>query len=281
MTKTSLQQWLRDSITLLEGKSDFPTIETQVLLSYVSGLRKEQILMHPDQLLSEDQLGHLNILRQKLLQGVPLPYLVNKQSFYGLDFYVNSSVLIPRPETELLVEECITWLEEHPNKRNIVDVGTGSGIIAITLADQFPDLKVTAIDISTEALAVARINAEKYQVIDRIQFLQNDLLAEIDAKYDLIAANLPYIPTEKLNSLQVSHYEPHLALDGGEDGLKLIRKLLDQSKNHVRSGGMIILEIESDQGDESAQIGRSFFPNSKIATLNDLAKHPRITKILV
>lgn len=281
MTKIKVNDWLIESAQLLSDHSEFASLETRVVLGYVLDKTHEWLVTHPDTLLDNIQVTKANQMVDRLIAGEPLPYLVGKQAFYGLDFCVTPDVLIPRPETELLIEECVGWLEEHPSKRMLADIGTGSGIIAITLADHFEDLQVTAIDISAKALDVAKKNAIQLKVDSQIIFLQNDLLKERTERFDVIAANLPYIPTEKLKNLPITRYEPMLALDGGVDGLDIISQLLQQSSKHIKPGGMIILEIEESQTDSAIKLVNSLLPGVEKTILNDLANHPRILKILV
>ncbi len=281
MTKIKVKNWLLDSAKQLTPNSEFPFLETQVLLSFVLSKSREWLVSHPDEELSEDQVEQADQVLLRLKNGEPLPYITCKQAFFGLDFIVTPDVLIPRPETEHLVEDCIEWLEEHPQKRAMVDVGTGSGMIAITLADRFCDLKITAIDISEKALAIAQNNAELHHVDEQIRFLHGDLLDGCSQRFDLIAANLPYIPAKELATLAVAKYEPLLALDGGAEGLDLISKILTQCPDHIKPGGMIILEIESSQGEAVFKLASKVFPQAKISILDDLAQHPRILKILV
>ncbi len=281
MTKISINDWLKESTQLLSTHSEFASLETRVILRHVLKKPQEWLVLHPEFELDDPQVEQANQMLNRISEGEPLPYLIGKQAFYGLDFWVTPDVLIPRPETELLIEECISWLEQHPAKRRLVDVGTGSGIIAITLADRFDDLQATAIDISAKALEVARRNAIQHKVDSQIGFLQNDLLKERTERFDIIAANLPYIPTVKLNNLPVTRYEPILALDGGPDGLDIISQLLQQSLEHLNRGGMIILEIEEGQSESVIKLVDTFLPGAAKTILNDLANHPRILKILV
>jgi len=281
MTKTKTNDWLIGSTRGLAEHSEFASLETRVILCHVLDKSREWLATHPDFELNDSQLQSANQLLERISNGEPLPYLVGKQSFYGLDFYVTPDVLIPRPETELLIEECISWLEEHPSKRRLVDIGTGSGAIALTLADRFEDLQVTAIDISEKALDVAKKNATLLKVEAQIEFKQNDLLQNCPGRFDVIAANLPYIPTAKLQKLQVTRFEPLLALDGGVDGLNLVKGLLQQSREHLNPGGMIILEIEEEQSDRAIKMVETLLPGLEITILNDLANHPRILKIMV
>jgi len=281
MTKTKIVDWLHESTRLLAEKSELASLEARVILCHVLDKPREWLVIHPDYELEQSQLDQLNLMITRLQSGEPLPYLVGKQAFYGLDFKVTPDVLIPRPETELLIEECITWLEEHPARRKLADIGTGSGAIAITLADRFEDLQVTAIDISAKALEVAKQNAELLNVVPQIKFLENDLLEKNTDRFDVIAANLPYIPSEKLPTLSVASHEPMLALDGGQDGLGIINRLLQQSHEHIKPGGMIILEIEEGQSESATKLVDTLLPGMEKSIINDLANHPRILKIMV
>jgi release factor glutamine methyltransferase len=279
LTKIEIEDCIKETVALLTGKTEFPVLETQVLLASVLQTTREWVITHSRTELTENQHLQFLGLRERLLSGEPLPYLTGIQAFFGLDFEVNNHVLIPRPETELLVEESIAWLELYPSRRSAADIGTGSGIIAICLADHFPDLQLLAVDSSTEALAVAKRNALKFKVNGQIQFLNRDLLTDINTEFDLIAANLPYIPSTELSKLTVSKFEPNIALNGGEDGLLMIRKLIGQARNNLNPGGVIILEIESNQSSSCTEIAKQAFPSARITTQNDLVNYPRIVKI--
>ena len=281
MTKTKINEWLGKSVNQLSGVSEFPALETQVVLAYVLNTTREWLITHPDAELEGIQTEKADLLLSRLRDGEPLPYITGRQAFYGLDFFVNPDVLIPRPETELLVEECIQWLEAHPSRRKVADIGTGSGVIAVCLADHFQDINIYAVDISEKALQLAGQNANLFHVDKRIRFCQSNLLENCHEQFDLIAANLPYIPTSTLKELAVARFEPLLALDGGENGLDFISKLLTQSPNRLRPGGMIILEIEANQSEDVQQLAKNSFPHAQITLLTDLANHPRILKIQV
>jgi release factor glutamine methyltransferase len=224
--------------------------------------------------------------------------VLGRWEFFGLDFVVTPDVLIPRPETELLVEQALEWWRNSKSEirnallcrnpkseiRNALDVGTGSGCIAIALAVHVPELHITATDISSAALVVARANAQKHGVADRIQFLQADLLnvprstCHVE-RCDLIVANLPYIPTGTLKTLEVYGKEPSLALDGGPDGLAFIRRLLQDAPGHLTPGGRVLLEIEASQGEAVRTLGRTIFPDAEVDILPDLAGHDRVLRI--
>jgi release factor glutamine methyltransferase len=277
-TKIELQNWVDQAIRSLDH-SETPFLEVQVITAFILGKSREWVIAHPDYELDAVQIEQLNAVLARLQKQEPLAYITGKRAFYGMDFFVSPAVLIPRPETELLVEEAVHWLETYSHKRSVVDVGTGSGIISISLADIFLDLNMTAIDISQDALDIAGKNIELHELTERIHLLRNDLLTNIEKKFDLILANLPYIPSPTLNTLDVRHYEPSLALDGGEDGLRLIRQLLEQAPAHLQSGGAVFLEIEATLETQVKQIAQAVFPQARIDLLTDYAELPRLVKI--
>ena len=277
-TKINFHTWQEEAVKRLL-RSETPRMESQVLLSHVLGKPREWIITHDREELSNEQLSHLGAVLDRLAEGEPLPYITGKRAFFGLDFLVNHDVLIPRPETELLVEEAIFWLNKNPSKRSAFDVGTGSGVIAVCLADAFADLKITAFDISNDALIVAQKNSSFYHHEDQITFRQNDLLENIQDRVDLITANLPYIPTDTLNSLSELRFEPRLALDGGNDGLRYIGPLLEQAAVLLRPGGLILLEIEATIAANVEKAAGSYLQDAKIDMLFDYANLPRIAKI--
>jgi len=243
--------------------------------------KREWLVAHYNDALPEDKVDSLNQLLKRLQNGEPLAYITGKRSFFGLDFKVTPDVLVPRPETELLVEEAVTWLEANPGRHKLVDVGTGSGIIAISLADRFADLQVTAIDVSAPALQIASENAISNGLAERINWWQNDLLSGAEDQYDLITANLPYIPTLTLQGLPILKHEPRLALDGGESGLDLIDRLLGQAVNCLKDRGLILLEIEASQGQSAPELAKKYFPQARIECLNDYADLPRVVRIQI
>jgi release factor glutamine methyltransferase len=232
----------------LAAQTGAPALDAQVLLAHVLEQPRAWLLAHPETELTPAQAAAFETCLVRLERGEPLPYLLGHWEFYGLEFIINPSVLIPRPETELLVETALAWLRAHPDRRQAVDVGAGSGCIAVSLAKLVPDLQVTAVDISSAALDVIRLNASRHGVAERIHCQQSDLLTGAHGPFDLICANLPYIPTGTLADLPVAAYEPRQALDGGPDGLQVIRRLLDQSCLYLSPGGLLLVEIENRQG---------------------------------
>ncbi len=192
---------------------------------------------------------------------------------------VSDAVLIPRPETELLVERALGWLSKNPSRRQAIDVGTGSGCIAVALTKNVPDLQVTAVDISARALRVARLNVMRHNCVQAVTLVQSDLLSGMQLHADLLCANLPYIPTTVALDLPVSRYEPSLALDGGADGLDVIRALLLDAPRCLNPGGLALLEIEANQAEAAKLLARQAFPAASIQVLPDLAGLPRLLEI--
>jgi release factor glutamine methyltransferase len=214
--------------------------------------------------------------------GEPVAYLTGTRAFYDRDLVVTPAVLIPRPETEHLVEAALAWARglapERQRGLRIADVGTGSGAIAVTLAAHLPGAQVWAVDISAEALAVAAQNAARHGVTGHLILVEGDLLAQVPP-VDLIAANLPYVPRAKLAALPVTRHEPWLALDGGPDGLDLIRRLLAQAPAVLAAGGLALLEIEAGQGPAVRALAEAAFPGAAVAVLTDWTGHDRLVRI--
>jgi release factor glutamine methyltransferase len=270
---------LNNLISQLRQTSETANLDAQVLIAHFTGQSRSWVLAHPEAIVDPVQYEHIKQAAERLLRGESLPYIIGHWEFYGMDFTLTPDVLIPRPETELLVERAIHWLRLNPSRRKAVDVGTGSGCLGLSLARHIPDLQLTMMDISAEALRVARLNAQKHRLIHNIEFRQADLLAGIDQPFDLICANLPYIPSSLLQTLPTARQEPPLALDGGPDGMRLISKLLEQAGNLLISGGFMLLEIEASQGEAVKSMARASFALSKINLLQDLAGHDRCLEI--
>lgn len=262
---------------LIEHNLETPGLTSLILLEHVLGREKSWILAHseyhPD--LHEQQTLQENLTQ--LVQGVPLPYVLGKWDFFGRTFCVTKDVLIPRPETELLVEQALQHLEKY-RQPNALDVGTGSGAVAISLSAEHPNARVTATDISRAALRVARDNAIQLGKAN-IQFLQSDLLSPLRTSFDLICANLPYIPTQTLETLTVAQWEPYLALDGGATGLTLIQCLLMQAQTRLAGGGLLLVETEASLGIETLTAARASFPQAECQIITDLSGHDRLLRI--
>jgi release factor glutamine methyltransferase len=277
---------LSDITILLSPISDTPALDASVLIAHIIRKPRTWVMAHPELTLNSGQQKQLDDSLARLERGESCPNVLGHWEFFGLEFYVTPDVLIPRPETELLVEKAIAWLQESPVRRTIADVGTGSGAIAISIAMNVPDAHILATDLSLNALEVARRNALKFDVIDRIDFVQCDLLPyhidplPTERHFDLICANLPYIPTDTLHRLPVFGREPTLALDGGADGLDLIRRLLSIGPNWLAPNGMILLEIEATRGIQALNLACDLFSEGIIHLHQDLAGQDRLLEII-
>lgn len=269
----------------LASSSDTPALDASVLVAHLLNKPRTWVLAHPEITLLEEQQAQLNELLTRLENGEPFPYVLGHWEFFSMDFDITPDVLIPRPETELLVEKAIAWLQESPVRRTVADIGTGSGIIAVTLAANVRDVYILATDISPEALEVAQKNARKFDVADRIEFIQCDILPKrpdpfpTDQHFDLICANLPYIPTETLHALPVYGREPTLALDGGPDGLDLFRKLMALAPDWLAPNSLMLLEIEATQGVQALNLACDLFSEGEIHLHQDLTGRDRLLEI--
>ncbi len=278
---TLISETLTDLRQRLAQVSQSPDLDSQVLLAHVLDKSRAWILAHPENSLTNEEIFALEAAATRLGTGTPLPYVLGQWEFFGLKFSITPETLIPRPETELLVENALIWLDQHPKCRLALDVGTGSGCIAIALASRIPDLKIIATDISLSALYVARRNALQLGTLQQVEFLQANLIPPVQSKFNLISANLPYIPTSTLHNLKVYGKEPDLALDGGEDGLDLIRSLIYLAAYSISPGGLILLEIESSQGGAGSSLAKTIFPDAHIQILPDLAGLDRLLRIQI
>lgn len=256
--------------------SDSPSLDAQTLLTKVLGQSRAWLLSHPEAILSASQTAEFGSCLVRLQAGEPLPYVLGEWEFYGRSFEVEPCVLIPRPETELLIEQALRWLRTHPGRRQAADLGSGSGCIAVTLAAEISDLAIMAVDLSARALEVTRRNCIRYGVETRVTCVRGDLLAPLGKALDLIAANPPYIPSETLKDLEVVKHEPRLALDGGMDGLDVIRRILSGSVRWLAPGGLLLVEIEAGQGTIVRGLAQKAFPRANIQICADLAGHDRL-----
>jgi len=230
---------------------DSPRLSAQVLLAYALGIPRLEMLLEVRVAVASAESQAAEALCKRRLCGEPVAYLVGFREFYGLEFLVNPSVLVPRPETELMVEFLEVSLS-HDSQARVLDVGTGSGALAVTTAVRFPKVQVAAVDISRAALCVARGNAVRHGVLSRVGFFQGDLLQAIRVRdFDIILANLPYVPEtrRKEMSREVLEYEPELALFAGTDGLDAYRRLANDLRNQVSAGCRVLCEIDCGQGD--------------------------------
>ncbi len=251
-------------------------IAVEVLLARALKAPKEQLFAYPERDLSQDDMDRFLHDVERLRAGEPLAYIIGEKEFYGLEFEVNEHVLIPRPETELMVDKVKDFVGDKSLK--ILDVGTGSGAIAVAIAHVLPQVKVVATDVSGDALEVAKRNAVKHEVQDRIRFLESDLLENIDEDFDVIVANLPYIGEERFRfvSKETEQFEPHVALFGGMDGLQLYRKLFEDIHKKGLKPGLLIGEFGFAQAEEMELVLSKFFEQNEWHIEKDYASIERI-----
>ncbi|HVN67667.1 MAG TPA: peptide chain release factor N(5)-glutamine methyltransferase [Candidatus Sulfotelmatobacter sp.] len=281
MNLTEAIDWAVDRLDA--GGIEEARFEAELLLTGALGIKKSELVLYQSKLIEDKSFKCYQALIKRRLKHEPTAYILGFQPFLGLDIIVNRSVLIPRPETELLAETAIKMIGNYslpptPYSLTIADIGTGSGCIAVALAKHLPQAVIYGIDSSSDALQVAKKNAGAQKVAERCKFIKGNLLEPLKEPVDLIVANPPYIPTAEIGKLQpeVKDWEPRQALDGGKDGLDHIRKLIAQSPNHLTTQppGSLIMEFGFGQAAEIEKLARANF--QKIEVLNDYAGTPRL-----
>jgi release factor glutamine methyltransferase len=272
---TSSHLIIQASADLVRAEVDSPRLCARLIMAWVLGCSQEKLLTYPNLVLSMEEKSLFMELVARRARGEPLAYITGHKEFYGLDFMVDKSVLIPRPETELLVDSVIERYRFHPGVV-FLDVGTGSGAIAVTLAHEMPESTGLACDLSLSAVKIAKGNALRHGVLDRICFFRSDLGRGIKpGSIDLVVANLPYLSREEFRqtSIEVSGYEPYAALVSEEDGLGHFRRLEVVVHAVLNKNGMVFLEMGKDQGEQVAGI---FSGWKDIAVHKDLAGLDRV-----
>jgi release factor glutamine methyltransferase len=272
---------LAQAATALENAGvEESRLDAEVLLAYALGITRAQLHAHPQGQLNSTELASYRQLIERRARHEPVAYIVGHKEFYGLDFFVDNRVLIPRPETELLVERGIEMAQVR-DLRLIADVGTGCGAIAISLAVHLPQALVYATDASSRALEVAACNCRRHGVEDHVRLLQGHLLEPLPEPVDLIAANLPYVSEAELAQLplEISCYEPREALNGGPDGLDHIRCLLVQADWYLRPQGAILLEVGATEGEAVIALAKRHFPAARVEIAQDYAGLDRVVTV--
>ena len=273
MTRRQLLARARELLTS-RNIPDAP-LEAELLLRHVLQVTRAGLLSGLEvPVTPASEAAYLGLVERRA-KGEPSAYITGQREFYGLDFELDCNVLIPRPETELLVEQAIRIVGEY-EAPTIADVGTGCGAIAISLTVNLPQARVYATDVSSEALAIARRNAARLGVMERIIFVTGDLLEPQSEPVDVITANLPYVRSEDVPLVTTAGYEPRLALDGGPDGLDFIRRICAQAEGKLNAGGSLLLEIGMGQAEAVTALLRGHFPGACVTIIPDWNGIPRV-----
>ncbi|MBC7224049.1 MAG: peptide chain release factor N(5)-glutamine methyltransferase [Anaerolineae bacterium] len=272
-------RWARG--VLQAAGCDSPSLDAQLLLAHVLVWERSGVLAHPEAPLGDAAAERYRRLVARRARREPLAYIVARRAFWGMDLEVRPGVLVPRPETETLVEQALAWALRRGGRTwggVLADVGTGSGAVAVALARELPYARVWATDTSPEALWVAQANARRYGVAHRIRVVQGEWLAPVQGPVDAIVSNPPYVPSGVLDRLapEIARYEPRRALDGGPDGLAAYRQLLPQAARALSPGGAIFLEVGHDQADAVSDLLRGHFPGWRVVRFRDLGGHWRV-----
>ncbi len=248
------------------------------MLRRASGISQVQLYLDLDREMDSEEEAAFWRLVERRLSGEPIAYISGHREFYGLDFSVEPGVLIPRPESELLVEQAIR-LAQNRAVSAVAEIGTGCGAIAISLALTLPRTKIYATDISASALRIAQSNCQKHGVADRVCLLHGDVLQPLPEPVDLIVANLPYVSEAELPQVSSAGFEPLLALNGGVDGLEKIRQLCQQAGDRLRPQGSLLLEIGQGQATAVVDLLQCLFPSAEIAVMPDLSGMERVVGV--
>lgn len=260
---------------------EFARLDTEVLLAHALGCKRIDLYARYAEAAPEEAREQFRALVRKRVEGCPVAYLVGRKEFFSLGFEVNPAVLIPRPDTESVVVECLRLAKGVPAPR-VLDIGTGSGNIAVAIAQQHRGARVTAVDLSPDALTVAARNADRHGAADRVRFLQGDLFAPVPAgeRFDFVLSNPPYIAREEMDRLPpgVRDYEPHLALDGGPGGYAILDRLLAEAGASLEAGSHLIVEIGAPQEGPVRQRFAGHAGYELADTIHDHSGHPRVLR---
>ncbi len=256
----------------LKEISDSPKLDAQLLLCNVLNIDRVSLFLRYEKEIDELMKARFDALLERRRLQEPLNYIIGKREFYSNDFLVNHDVLIPRPETELIIDVAKKYIDK--DVKNIIDIGTGSGVIAITLKLIFPNINITASDISEDALKIAKRNAEIHKV--KLDFVLSDALQNIHSNFQMIVTNPPYVKSSFIEDDLSLAYEPRRALDGGESGLEVIKKILKEAKEKIDTGGLIIMEHGFDQAEDVKSIAKKYNFDC-LCNIKDINDHPRVS----
>lgn len=262
--------------TLNKNEVQDSSIISRILAEYILNFNRQEIIANLDKEVKEEQRVRYYLALIEIIQGMPIQYITNKQEFMKLDFYVDENVLIPQPDTEILVEKAIEEAKKIENVE-ILDMCTGSGCIGISIAKNIENAKVTLVDISKNAIEIAKKNALRNKVESQLTFIQSNMFEKVEKKFDIIVSNPPYIKTDVIPKLdkQVQN-EPHIALDGGKDGLKFYKIIIEEAKKYLKENGKLILEIGYDQKEEVENLIKQSGQYKKIEVIKDLSQNDRV-----
>lgn len=261
---------------LEKQKVEDASIISRILMQYVLKIDRNKLIINKNDNVDINKENEYKEYIEKIIKGKPVQYITNNQEFMKLNFYVDENVLIPQPDTEILVEKVIKSIDIMENIE-ILDMCTGSGCIGISLAKNIKNTKVTLVDISKEAIEIAKKNAIQNEVENKITFIQSDMFENVKGKFDIIVSNPPYIKTDIIQTLdkQVQN-EPHIALDGGKDGLDFYKILINEAHKYLKKDGKIFLEIGYDQKQEVENLVKQSKHYKKIETIKDLSQNDRV-----
>ena len=272
----NIENTLNQGINILKThRIPNPQLDSEILLSKSINKDKKHIILNSKEILNSEQLDNFNAFIERRKKGEPIAYLINKKEFWKEEFYVNKDVLIPRPDTELIIEQVIKIYSKE-SQIQILDIGTGSGCILLSILKERSNFYGTGIDISKRCITVSKFNANKLHLTNRVKFIHSSVDNFKIGKYDLIVSNPPYIKFLKLKYLDkdVFRYEPKLALNGGLDGFSIIRKVIEKTSKLIKKKGKFVLEIGSNQKNKVKEIlkEKGFYVNK---TLKDYGKNFR------
>lgn len=277
-TSGKLLKWSVERLTKAGVNS--PRLEAEILLAKAIRSRRLDVYLEPDRVVNLQELcDQQNFVRRRMARE-PISYIVGRREFWSLDFKVSSEVLVPRPETEVLLEQLVAAHNDHVGNGpvHILDIGTGSGNIAVVAAKEIPDCKVTAVDISPPALAIAVENSRIHNVAEQIQFIHSNLFENVTGQFDYILSNPPYIPLRDLEMLMpdVRDYEPRTALNGGQDGLDYYKRIIPTAWDHLKDNGILIMEIGMDQAMDIRYLIETFGKYEEPRIVRDYSGRDRV-----